>query len=243
MATLRNHSATLLACLGILLVLPGRGAAQPPEEPFIQGYGYLTHTAGPDLWTVGNSFTILTVADPGDVTYIPMDNVANQYTVVLENLVVASVTPWRHYLIVEFETGMLFSAYEDSRTTGTAADFGSTGPPNATAPATFVDGTQIVTSGTASEEAQLYYDLDNGTMRFYWDEGLPLVNCALLGPEFVPYPYFSIIGYIQPPDGSANPPVVVPAPGYVFDFWAEGNCENPLQDPPTTWGRVKSVYR
>jgi hypothetical protein len=240
MTVMRKSTPALLVCLSFLATQTDRGLAQP-ADPSLQGYGYLTHSAGPDLWSVGNAFTILTVADPGDVTYIPMDNVANQYTVVLENLVVASVTPWRHYLIVEFETGMLFSAYEDSRTTGTAADFGTTGPPNATAPATFVDGTQIVTSGTASEEAQLYYDLDNGTMNFYWDEGLPLRNCALLGPAFEHF--FWIFGYFQPPDGSANPPVVMPAPGYAFSLYAQGECENPLQERASTWGRVKAFYR
>jgi hypothetical protein len=136
---------------------------------------------------------------------------------------------------------MVFAAYEDARATGTAADFGTTPPPNPTTPATFVDGTRLAFSGTASDEFILTLDLARGIGWFIWQEGLPIMNCALLGPGF--HDFFEVWGLVELPGSSADPPVVLPAPGYVFRLTSWSDCDTPVQDDPSTWGRLKAIYR
>jgi hypothetical protein len=217
--------------------------AQPPDviHPSIFGYAYQLHSAGPDLWTVGNIFTIVTIAQPGDLAIIPLDDTLNEYTVVLEDLRVARYTESGGTGFVEFETGMIFSAYEDPRATGTSADFGSTPPPNGVSPSSFIDGTQLALSGTASDSFVLRFDLANGIGFFLWRSGLPIMNCALLGPGFEGF--FRILGEVALPNANVNPPVEMPAPGYVFRLMAVSDCDSPLQPSYSSWGRLKSLYR
>jgi hypothetical protein len=225
--------------LAMLLAISVPSVQADVVNPSISGYAYLEQSAGPDLWTVGNVFTIVTIAQPGDLAIIPLDDTVNQYTVVLEDAQVASYLESGGRGYVRFETGMLFSVYEDSRASGSSADFGSDGPPNAVSPSSFMDGTRLAYSGTESGSFELIIHLASGTGYFVWWHGLPITNCVLLGPGFLGY--FQIYGEVVLQN--ATPPVQMPAPDYVFQLWAQSDCDDPTQDQPSTWGELKALYR
>ena len=228
----------------LLLIIPATSSDAdhiPVVHPSMVGYAYQVHSAGPDLWSVGNVFTVVAVAEPGDLAIIPLDEVTNEYTVVLENVVIRNYSESGAFGFVEFETGMVFSAFEDPRATGTAADFGITPPPNPTVPSTFTDGTRIAFSGTRSGEFYLRMYLPSGNGFFVWGEGLPIKNCALLGPGF--HEWLMIQGWVALPGADADPPLEMPGPGYAFRLIAESDCDSPLQPGISTWGQVKAHYR
>ena len=74
---------------------------------------------------------------------IPTNYADNQYTYFLTGLTATSRTDIAGYAVIEYSAGTL-AVYEDPKSGGTPFDYG-TNPPAGSAPATFTDGTAILT--------------------------------------------------------------------------------------------------
>ena len=162
-------------------------------------------------------------------TYV--DTGANEYTFYMFNLTVTGSSFVGGVLEVTFSPGR-GRYYEDPRSSGTPAVYGS-GPPNATSPSTFIDGSVAI--GGSIVNMVLAYDFGANQGDFVGqmnlDEGSDLT-------------------YV--PSGQRNgwhlgglvgrPNTIIPA-GY--DNQIQGECRLPDATPTTTktWGSLKALYR
>ena len=167
-------------------------------------------------------------------TYIApyVNPVANEYTFFYYDLTVQSRYFDGDYLEVQFTNPGRARFYEDSRSGGTAAQYGIN-PPNLTAPSTFTDG--VLFLGGRIENFVLAYDYRATQGSFVgnvsFDEG-------------------SLLGYIPVAQrngwtlgGLAGRPNETVPPGYVNQI--SGECRIPGPTPAThkTWGALKALYR
>lgn len=160
-----------------------------------------------------------------------IDQVANEYTFCLSG----GISTARHvqdplYAAV-YTTGTL-TVYEDSRSTGTPAAYG-TAPPNATAPSTFTDGTAILI-GDAYDFALVFNtELHEGSCA-----GLFFANGGSQLSNFQPGERSAIFLRMLLGDPTTGPS------GYDHSI-PYGRLDFGIIDPArtSTWGRIKAAYR
>ena len=161
-----------------------------------------------------------------------VDPVANEYTFHYYDLVVQARFFDGYVLEVMFADPGRGRFYEDSRTTGTAADYG-VDPPNATAPSTFTDGVMFL--GGCISTCYLAYDFTanqgNFSGQICLDEGTLLDEIPVAQRD----------GWTL--SGLAGPPNETVPQGY--DHQLSGECYLPGPTPAThkTWGALKALYR
>ena len=224
----RNYFA-VLATLAALALPAGAHADQFLAD--FRGFDYEDPNSTPGFGNIGdgyNSLGLVLSVNPGLLT---IDNVNNEYTYRVYNLAAVSTETAAPFLFVFYSAGD-FDIYEDSRSLGTAATYG-TNPGNATAPSTFIDGANIL-GGTVTNFV-LTLDLSSGTGSFNGDiafsrgtqsgsippaqlNGWTFAGLTSGGGTGTP------VGYQHQVDGEIRVPDVTPA-------------------QPTTWGKVKSTYR
>jgi hypothetical protein len=158
------------------------------------------------------------------------DTAANEYTYVITGLISSTRSTFGDYFIVDYGTGTL-SIYEDSKSTGTPADFGSN-PPNPQAPSTFNDGTLFL-QGTLSG-FQFVYNTKSKSGSY---EG---VLDFTSGSQF---------GNLAPGQekgwtfsGASGNALNIP-PGYAHQVDGQAFVNAPLIVHRASWGAIKNVYR
>jgi hypothetical protein len=131
----------LLAVLGFVAPRPHAAEA---DTLFVYYIGYDYESPNPDpgnFGEPGSQYNALGAAMDMGAPLVP-DTTSNNYTFAIQGLTPTLVQNFGTFIVIDYAPG-LFQVYEDSKTSGTAADFG-VNPPNATAPSTFTDGSLFV---------------------------------------------------------------------------------------------------
>jgi hypothetical protein len=156
----------------------------------------------------------------------------NEYTIYVRDLTCVSRVAFGSLLVCNFSNNGRGSYYADDLGSGTAATYG-TFPPNATAPSTFIDGSERITG-----------DIDNFvlTYNFSTNQGNFSGNMTQDGgPDLIYIPVDQRAGWIL---GvlAGRPNGTIPD-GY--DNQVSGECRIPDPTPTThrSWGAVKALYR
>lgn len=158
------------------------------------------------------------------------DQTTYQYTYHFDGLTALARTPVNTYFIIDYSPGTV-SIYEDLRSGGTAADYG-TSPPNPTAPPSFVDGTKIL-EGKLTNFRYIYNTATNsGSFEADFEVvgGTQLSNFAVdtrLGWTFA---------------GTTGNSTTIPT-GYDNQVDGQTFLQPPLPTRPASWGGLKARYR
>jgi len=136
------------------------------------------------------------------------------------------------FLSVSFANNGRGSYYADPLSGGTPATYG-VNPPNATAPSTFIDGSERLTG-----------DIDNFVLTFNFSTNQGNFSGNMTqdgGPDLIYIPTDQRAGWIL--GGLAGRPNGTVPTGY--DNQVSGECRIPDATPSThkSWGAVKALYR
>ncbi len=158
------------------------------------------------------------------------DQANNEYTYVISGLTAISRQTVGSFIIVDYSPGN-FSAYEDSKTLGTAFDYG-VNPPNATAPNTFNDGT-LYLSGPITG-FRFVFNTSNGSGSFEGEFE------ATGGSQLSNIPPGNRQGWTFA--GATSNALNIPA-GYAHQIDGQIILEQATPALDTSWGRLKANYR
>jgi hypothetical protein len=173
------------------------------------------------------------VSDPVGPLLDPyVDFSVNEYTVYIRDLTVVARFASGPFLSVNFANGGRGSYYADDLVSGTHGTYG-TNPPNATAPSTFIDGSERLTGS-----------IDNFVLTFNFGTNQGNFSGNMTqdgGPDLIYIPPSQRGGWVL--GGLAGRPNGTIPTGY--DNQVSGECRIPDATPTThtTWGAVKSLYR
>lgn len=196
-----------------------------------RGYDYEDPNGGAGFGDLGDGYNSLGLVTQVNPSLLTANFVANEYTYQFKDLVAIGSDSAPPYLYLFYTSGRV-RIYEDSRTTGTAADYG-TNPTNVIAPPTFIDGTLILGGLVTNFVIQINPSTNNGafTGDIAFDEGTQqgsIPPAQLNGWTFAGLTSGggtgTPAGYVHQVDGEIRVPDVVPAQS-------------------TSWGQVKSLYR
>ena len=151
---LRSNRLRLIVPLALVALLACTGSAARADLPFFDfaGFSYLDGEA----WQAGTVVTVAAKFNPIQPNPIwPLDLAANEYTVLVEDLEIASVLDYGGFLEVTYSGGTI-AVYEDAVQNGIYAP----NPPNGAVPATFSDG--ALQLGGAFTELVVLYDVPSG---------------------------------------------------------------------------------
>lgn len=193
-----------------------------------QGFDYQPTKVGPGFGDVGNTYEVLsTVPQLGAPLVFNLG--ANQYTVVISGLTSTSKVSLGTYDIIGYAGGTV-SIYEDAIGGGTPATYGIN-PANATAPSTFIDGTNILVGGLSG--FQVVYD--NATRTGSFEGNLTFSGGSQLGNipvnQRAGWTFAGVTG---------NSPIL--PQGYLHQVDGSIYLDNPVAVQTTTWGSVKALY-
>jgi hypothetical protein len=155
---------------------------------------------------------------------------ANEYTYVMQGLTSTNVTPVGSFDIISYSAGTI-TLYEDAHAGGTTADYG-VDPPNATAPASFTDGTPILV-GTLTN-FQFVLDRTNGTGSF------EAVFNVTGGTQLANFPVNQRVGWTF--SGSTGNALNIPH-GYAHQCDGQTFLNAPVAARKVSWGHLKAGYR
>ena len=229
-----KRAALLPLCIGAsLLVFAGTAVADELLFAYT-GFDYQNPNFSSTSLDLGEGYNVLgfvTSAGPLLTPYV--DFSTYEYTFYLRNTSVIARFFAFPNLTVQFANGARASYYRDAFPPGgTAATYG-TNPPNATAPSTFIDGTERITGHV--DNLVLVYN-------FSTNQGSYAGNMTLDGGAdliYIPssqYAGWTLGGLLGQPNPS------IPA-GY--DHQVDGQCNIPSATPTVsrTWGAIKALYR
>jgi hypothetical protein len=212
------------------LALPALAQADQFLADF-RGYDYEDPDLGAGFGDLGDGYASLGLVTEVNPAMLTANFVANEYTYQFRDLIVIGSDAAPPFVYLFYSPGR-FRIFEDSRTTGTVADYGIN-PPNALAPPTFTDGTLILGGVVSNFVIQLNTSNNNGAFNgdITFDEGTQqgsIPPAQLNGWTFAGLTSGGGTGtpegYDHQVDGEIRVPDVVPA-------------------QPKSWGQVKSLYR
>jgi hypothetical protein len=154
-----------------------------------------------------------------------------QYTYYFDGLVASTLSTSGPFVIVNYVGPGTLTVYEDSRTSGTAADYG-TNPPNGVAPPTFIDGTPILVGSITN--FQYVYNTVTGSGSFNSD------FTATGGTQFGNIPVNQTQGWTFA--GTTTNTTSIPT-GYDHQVDGQTFLKPPLPTRNDTWGGIKRRYR
>ena len=157
------------------------------------------------------------------------NTVDNEYTFVIE-CQTPTVMPVGSLEIVNYATGTV-TVYEDSKATGTTADF-APNPPNGQVPGTFTDGTAILVASLTG--FQLVVDTSNGVGNF---EGVMNISG---GSQLGNFPLNQRTGWTF--SGTTGEALNIPA-GYYHQIDGQSFLNAPVATRRISWGRLKAGYK
>jgi hypothetical protein len=164
------------------------------------------------------------------LTFLNANMPATEYTFYVSGLISTGTAPIPPFYVTAY-TGGTIQIYEDA----TPDAVFDPNPPNANVPSTFTDGTLIL-SGTMSNfntqtNTITTYDTGNAEGNITWTGGSLI---AYVGGD-TPCPAIFTGGLTWFPG--------VMIPGYLFRHDGKIDHECPTPTQPSTWGRIKSLYR
>lgn len=166
---------------------------------------------------------------PGLFAPLAADTTQYQYTYVISGMTPVSKTVIGSYIIVDYTPGIL-SIYEDSKFSGTAADYG-TAPPNATAPSTFNDG-NLFLLGTLNGFQFVY---NNATNTGSYNASYTVTGGSQLGN----FPIYQRDGWTFA--GASGNATNIPD-GYLHQVDGQ-NFLGVVPARSSSWGQLKTLYR
>ena len=194
-----------------------------------QGFDYEPTKVGPAFGDPGNTYEVLaTVPQLGAPLVFNLG--ANQYTVVITGLTSVAKMPLGTYDVITYVGGSV-NVYEDAIGGGTAANYG-VNPVNATAPSTFIDGTNILV-GTLSSFQVVY---DNATRTGSFEGTLTFTGGSQIGN----FPTNQRSGWTFA-GVTGNSPIT--PTGYLHQVDGSIYLDNPVATQVTTWGGIKAQYK
>jgi hypothetical protein len=166
---------------------------------------------------------------PGLFAPLVADTTTNEYTYLVSGLTPLTTTTIGSYIIVDYSAGTL-AIYEDSKNSGTAADYGTL-PPNATAPSSFTDGTLYLTGTLAG--FQFVYN--NATNTGSYNATFTVTG----GSQLVNFPLYQRDGWTFA--GASGNALSIPD-GYLHQVDGQ-NFLGPVPTRASSWGGIKTLYR
>ena len=221
----------LLLCTALLLIAssPWTARAQTLLFDYV-GFDYENPDPNPGTFGEAGSGYVSLGFVPGLFAPLVADTSSNQYTYVISGMLLTSSVSFPPYLVLNYSAGTL-SIYEDSKATGTDADYG-VNPPNGTAPADFTDG-NLYLQGTLLP-FQVILNTSNGTGSF---EGtFNATGGSNLGD--IPPAHRSGWTFAGLSGNATNIPT-----GYAHQVDGQTFIFTPTRSSSVTWGKLKSIYR
>jgi hypothetical protein len=189
-------------------------------ESFFDWYGFL-QLSGPDntVGTGGVCRALFDVVQPDPC--FPVDTATNEYTVVIDNLSIATVVNMGGGNYRTTWSGGQIRVFEDPLKN---ADWA--------APGTFLEGTLVLIGGPYASFVRIRYATGIGSFGgdFNWTGGTRfdnLPNCQENGWKTF---------------GGLSNRVTLP-PGYIEAWDGQFYCNSPIPVNQGTWGSIKSLYR
>lgn len=219
-----------LLAVGAACLLAFAAAAQADTLLFdYVGFDYESPDPNPATFGEAGSGYVGIGTVPGLFAPLVGDTASNQYTYVVSGLTPVNSSTVGSYIIVDYSAGTL-SIYEDSKSTGTAADYG-TAPPNATAPGTFTDGNLFLT-GTVNG-FQFVFNTATNTGSYN------ATYTVTGGSQIVNFPLYQRDGWTFA--GASGNATNIPD-GYLHQVDGQ-NFLGPVPARSSSWGRIKASYR
>jgi hypothetical protein len=168
---------------------------------------------------------------PGLFAPLAPDFANNEYTYYIHGLTQTNRQTFGSFIVVDYTVGRL-DVFEDSKTLGTAHDWG-TNPPNAVAPGTFTDGSLFI-SGSLTN-FRFVFNTTNGTgsyeADFEADAGAQLGNIPVTDRKGWTFA------------GATKNSTDIPT-GYYHQIDGQVFLNNtPTRAQSKSWGGVKGLYR
>lgn len=226
---MKRIATTLLLGLVALLAQPPGANAQSLFFDYV-GFDYESPNPNPGQFGEPGSGYVGLGLVPGLFAPLVADTANNEYTYIMSGLTPTSMSSFGGFDIINYSAGTL-SIYEDSKSSGTPADFG-TNPPSALAPASFTDGTLFL-QGVLTN-FQFVINNGNGTGSF------EAVYQATGGSQFGNIPVTQQSGWTFA--GSSGNALNIPA-GYAHQIDGQTFLNGPVPARSTSWGRLKATYR
>jgi hypothetical protein len=154
----------------------------------------------------------------------------NEYTYVMQGFAPSSVTAIANFLVINYTAGTI-TLYEDAKSGGTTADYG-TNPPNGVAPSSFTDGTPILVGSLTN--FQFVLDTTNGTGSF------EAVFNVTGGTQLLNFDPNQRTGWTF--SGATSNALNIP-PGYAHQCDGQTFLNAPSGTRHESWGRLKAGYR
>ena len=154
----------------------------------------------------------------------------NQYTFVIQGLTPTNTMPVGSFDIITYSAGTV-TIYEDSKASGTPADF-APDPPNGAVPGTFTDGTAILVGTLTS--FQLIVDTTNGVGNF------EAVFTASGGSQLGNFPLNQRTGWTFA--GTTGEALNIPH-GYAHQIVGQTLLGTPVAVRHVSWGQLKAGYK
>lgn len=193
-----------------------------------RGYDYEPTRAGAGFGDVGNTYAVLaTVPQLGSPLVYNFSQ--NEYTVTITGLTSVSKMSLGTFDIINYAGGSV-DIYCDLLLGGTPANYGIN-PPNATAPSSFNDGTNILV-GTLSNFQVVF---DNATRTGSFEGDLNFTGGSQIGN----FPANQRSGWTFA-GVTGNSPIT--PQGYLHQVDGSVYLDNPVPVQATTWSSVKALY-
>ena len=219
----------LLGLVAALVACPVAARAQSLFFDYV-GFDYESPDPNPATFGEAGSGYVGLGYVPNLFAPLVADTVVNQYTYVVSGMTPVSSTNVGSFVIIDYSTGSL-SIYEDPKSTGTYADFGSN-PPNAIAPASFTDGTLFL-AGTLTN-FRFVINTANGS-------GSYEANFEVTGgSQYGNLPANQRTGWTFA--GSSGNALNIP-PGYAHQIDGQNFLDPPVHTHSVSWGALKATYR
>jgi hypothetical protein len=159
------------------------------------------------------------------------DQTNYQYTYYFDGLTVTSRTAVGPFIVIDYASPGTLTIYEDSRSSGTLADYG-TNPPNGVAPPTFIDGTAIL----VGKLTNFQYVFNTSTNTGSFDADFEAVGGTQIGN----FPLNQRLGWTFA--GTSGNSVTVPT-GYAHQVDGQTFLNPPTSTHTGSWGGLKARYR
>jgi hypothetical protein len=225
----RSATLALIAAATLLVARPPVASAQILLFDYL-GFDYEDPNPNPALFgEVGSGYVGLGTV-PGVFAPLVADSAKNEYTYHLTGATSVAMTPAGPFVIISYGGGTI-TLYEDSKSTGTASDFG-TSPPNAVAPSTFVDGTPILVGTLTAFQLILNTSNNSGSYEAQYT--------AVGGTQLSNIPPDQRTGWTFA--GATSNATVTPG-GYAHQIDGQVFLNQPVPARRSSWGRIKATYR
>ena len=218
--------------VGFFLLLAARVPSVGAQTLFLDYVGFDYENPNPDgsqFGEAGSGYVGLGFM-PGLFAPLVADSATNQYTYHIHGLTSLGPVAVGPFIIVNYTAGVL-DVYEDSKLSGTNADYG-VNPPNGTAPFTFTDGALFVSG--ALTNFQVIINVTDGSGSY---EGNYEVTG---GAQLSNVPVNQRKGWTF--SGVTRNALNIPL-GYAHQVDGQVFLNQPVSVRGASWGQIKEKYR